>query len=92
MEKKPPKLSESRLSPRFLAARDGRRFYDGGPCGKCSGVERYVSTGNCRACQIRNIRVLRIRKKEELARQMRESPVMLESPQQHGENNGSENA
>jgi len=87
-DKLPPRLTDSALTPRFIAARDGRQFYLGKPCKKCGALERYVSTGNCRACQIKSIKLLRLRKKEEKGRAMREAPVMIEPSQQHGENSG----
>ena len=84
----PPRVTDAGLSPRFIAARQGEMFYHGKPCKKCQATERYVSTGNCRACQIKTIKLLRLRQKEEKGRAMREAPVMIEPPQQHGENSG----
>lgn len=83
-----PRMVIVGLSPRFIAARDGERFYLGNPCKNCRGVERYTSTGNCRVCQMKSTRLSRLRKKEREGRALREAPVMIQEPQQPGENSG----
>ena len=37
-------------SPRFLAAREGKRKYQGKPCKTCGSTERYVINAGCVAC------------------------------------------
>lgn len=37
-------------SPRFSAARQGKRKYQGKPCKTCGSTERYVVNAGCVAC------------------------------------------
>lgn len=85
----PPKMTDaSKLSARFIAARDGHLTYEGKACPRCSSIVRYVSTSNCCACQRKTAQQSRLRAKEAKGRALREAPVMM-PPSTTGENNGS---
>lgn len=41
-------------TPRMKAARKGLRRYDGNPCRRCGGTERYVINNGCVVCSSRS--------------------------------------
>jgi formate-dependent nitrite reductase cytochrome c552 subunit len=75
----PPAMrrSNSPLSPRFIAARDGKHTFEGDECKHCANTQRYVNNGGCVACHVRRDQMRRDAKKEAKARALREKPVIL---------------